>query len=85
MIGRTVSQYNIVEELGRGGIGVAYKAGDAKLKCTIYEINGAEGQTIISMVYLEGESLNEPLGVYMDSVALRITQPSISRAPERTE
>ena len=35
MIGKSVAQYRIIEQIGAGGMGVVYKAEDTKLKRTV--------------------------------------------------
>jgi len=96
MIGREISHYKILEQIGQGGMGVIYKAEDTKLYrtvalkflptsltrgaeektrfiqeaqaasalnhpniVTIYEIDEVDGDSFISMEFIEGKNLKD--------------------------
>ena len=42
MIGKTLSQYKIVEHIGAGGIGVVYRAHDERFKALLRRRNPPE-------------------------------------------
>src|SRR3989339_230672 len=73
MIGKTISHYHILEELGRGGMGVVYKAQDTKLDrlvaikfLTTHSSNDEENNARFLQEAKAAASLNHPniLSIY---------------------
>ncbi len=56
MVGETISHYKILSELGRGGIGVVYKAEDTKLERRI-EAKSTPGDASVFTVVLPVNSV----------------------------
>lgn len=67
MIGSTISHYKIVSEIGRGGMGIVYKAEDTKLNRTValkvLPLRALEGEEEMSRFGREAQAaaaLNHP-------------------------
>ena len=56
MVGRTISHYKVTAELGRGGMGVVYKAQDTKLERRI-EAKSTPGDASVFTVVLPVNSV----------------------------